>query len=83
MWHECSQHYFSESTIPSTKVKMSGQTVTAIQVSGQVVAGSSSLPQATLSPEEIPGADLFEPFKQYTVSASCWCISRALDFNLS
>ena len=82
--HECSQHYFSESSIPSTTVKMSGQTVAATEVSGQAVAGRSySLPQVTLSLEEIPGADLSEPFKQYTVSALWWCISRAVDFNLS
>lgn len=78
--HNSSRHYFSK----STKVEASAQTVAAIEISGQAMAGrSASLPQMTLSLEDIPRADLSEPFKQYTVSALRWCISRPLNFNLS
>ena len=56
---------------------MSGQgmdrTVAANEPSAQAVTDrSTSLPQLTLSPEDIPGANLSEPSEQYTVSALRW-----------
>ena len=74
---ETSRHDFGESTTAGTEMETSGQgmvgTVAAMEVSAQAVPDrSTSLPQLTLSPEDIPGADLSEPFEQYTVSALRW-----------
>lgn len=44
-----------------------------MELSAQAVTErSTSLPQLTLSPEDIPGADLSELFEQYTISALHW-----------
>ena len=72
---ETSRHDFGESTTAGTEMETSGQgmvgTVAAMEVSAQAVPDrSTSLPQVTLSPEDIPGADLSEPFEQYTVCSA-------------
>ena len=60
-----------------TELDTSGQgmvgTIAAFELSAQAVTDrSTSLPQVTLSPEDIPGAALPEPFEQHTVSALRW-----------
>ena len=75
--NETSRHDFSESTTTGAEMDTSGQgmvgTIAAIELSAHAATGrSTSLPQVTYSPDDIPGGALPEPFEQHTVSALRW-----------